>query len=128
MRPTQLNRGSRPAPTFRAGWLGDLFVRTVQPMHTGSPRANRKLPAPKAYDPNRTGTTTAEALPTFLHQQQTTLELLERAQRVNLEAIRVPISITNLIQLRLGDCLRFVIVHNQRHVQQAMKVVGKWEG
>ena len=123
-----LARGSRPEPTFRAGWLGDFFVRTVQPMNTGSPRANRKYPAPKAYDPDRTGTTTAEALPSFLRQQQTTLELLERAQRVNLESIRVPISITNLIQLRLGDCLRFVIVHNQRHVQQARKVVDGMQG
>jgi hypothetical protein len=120
--------GSRPESTFRAGWLGDFFVRTVQPQHTGSARANLKYPAPKAYDPNRTGTTTAEALPAFLRQQQTTLELLERAQRVHLEAIRVPISLTRLIQLRLGDCLRFVIVHNQRHVQQAMRVVEKWEG
>ncbi len=123
-----LARGSRPEPTFRAGWLGDFFVRTVQPRHTGTPRADRKYPSPKAYDPNCTGTTTAEALPAFLRQQQTTLELLDKAQGVNLEAIRVPISITNLIQLRLGDCFRFVIVHNQRHVQQAMKVVRKWEG
>jgi hypothetical protein len=123
-----LARGSRPEPTFRAGWLGDFFVRTVQPRHTGSSRANLKYPAPKAYDPNRTGTTTAEALPTFLRQQQTTLQLLERARRVNLEAIRVPVSITSIIQLRLGDCFRFVIMHNQRHVQQAVKVVGKWEG
>jgi hypothetical protein len=100
----------------------------VQPRHTGSSRANLKYPSPKAYDPNRTGTTTAEALPTFLRQQQTTLQLLERARRVNLEAIRVPVSITSIIQLRLGDCFRFVIMHNQRHVQQAVKVVGKWEG
>jgi hypothetical protein len=123
-----LASGSRPERAFRSGWLGDFFVRTVQPMNTGSPRANRKYPAPKAYDPDRTGTTTAEALPSFLRQQQTTLELLERAQRVNLESIRVPISITNLIQLRLGDCLRFVIVHNQRHVQQARKVVDGMQG
>jgi hypothetical protein len=63
-----------------------------------------------------------------LQQQRTTLELLERAQRVNLEAIRVPISITSLVQLRLGDCLRFVVVHNQRHVQQAQKLVAKGLG
>ena len=118
-----LARDSHPEPAFRSGWLGDLFVRTVQPMQTGSALANRRYPAPTAYNPDRTGTTTAEALPTFLRQQQTTLQLLERAQRVNLEAIRVPISITNLIRLRLGDCLRFVIVHNQRHVQQAQRVV-----
>jgi hypothetical protein len=118
-----LARDSHPLPAFRSGWLGDFLIRTVQPMHTGSLRANRKLSSPKAYDPDRTGTTTAEALPTFLRQQQTTLALLEKAGRVNLEAIRVPISITNLIRLRLGDCLRFVIVHNQRHVQQAQRVV-----
>ena len=117
-----LTQGSRPNPTFKAGWLGNFLMRSVQPMHTGSSRANLKYPSPKAYDPNRTGTTTPEALAIFLHQQQTTLELLERARRVNLEDIRVPVSITNLIQLRLGDCLRFMIVHNQRHVQQAMRV------
>lgn len=118
-----LARGSRPAPTFHAGWLGDLFVRTVQPTPAGSAQANRKYPAPKAYNPDHTGATTAEALPVFLRQQQTTLELLERAEGVNLEAIRVPISITPLIRVRLGDCLRFVIAHNQRHVQQAQRVV-----
>ena len=115
-------RGSRPEPTFHAGWLGNFLVRSVQPMHTGSSRANLRYPSPKAYDPDRTGTTTAEALPVFLRQQQTTLALLDAAGGVSLEAIRVPVSITNLIQLRLGDCLRFVIVHNQRHVQQAQRV------
>jgi hypothetical protein len=123
-----LAKGSRPEPAFQSGWLGNYLVHSVQPMNTGSARANWKYPAPRAYDPNRAGATTPAALPEFLRQQQAMLRVLESAGRVNLEAVRIPVSVTNLVKLRLGDCLRFVIVHNQRHVQQAQKVLATAEG
>lgn len=116
-------RESRPGPSFRSGWLGDFLVRSVQPMNTGSVRANLKYPSPKAYDPNKAGTAAPGALPEFLRQQHALLRVLAEAQKVNLETVMIPVSVTNLIKLRLGDCLRFVIVHNQRHIQQAQKVL-----
>lgn len=118
-----LVKGSRPVSAFRSGWLGNFLVHSVQPMNTGSARANLKYPAPKAYDPNRAGATTSAALPEFLRQQEAMLRVLESAGRVSLERVRIPVSVTNLVKLRLGDCLRFVIVHNQRHVQQAQRVL-----
>lgn len=39
------------------------------------------------------------------------------------EKIRIPISINQLIKIRLGDSLRFVIYHNQRHFQQALQAM-----
>jgi hypothetical protein len=115
--------GSPAGSSFRSGWLGNFLVRTVQPMNTGSAMANKKYPSPKAYDPNKAGTVSPGALPEFLRQQHAMLRVLNEAHKVNLEQVMIPVSITDLIRLRLGDCLRFVIVHNQRHIAQAQKVL-----
>jgi len=120
---TAVAGGSRPETLFQSGWLGNFLIRSVQPRGTGSSRANLKYPSPKAYNPNRTGTVPPDALPEFLRQQRALLKVLNEASRVNLAGVRIPVSVTNLVQLKLGDCLRFVIVHNQRHVQQAQKVL-----
>ncbi|MEY4902729.1 MAG: hypothetical protein RLZZ292_544, partial [Bacteroidota bacterium] len=46
------------------------------------------------------------------------------AQHASLGKVRVPVSITRFLKLKLGDTLRFVIYHNERHVQQALRNVG----
>jgi hypothetical protein len=57
----------------------------------------------------------------FVQQQETLLGCLRQAHNANLNAIRVPISITKFIRLKLGDVLQFVIMHNERHLLQAKR-------
>ncbi|MGB3549023.1 MAG: hypothetical protein WBA17_18760 [Saprospiraceae bacterium] len=40
---------------------------------------------------------------------------------------KTAVSITKLIRLRLGDTLRVVVYHNQRHVAQALRAAGMSE-
>jgi hypothetical protein len=59
----------------------------------------------------------------FLDQQKQLLELLTKAQSVDLNKVKTSISISRWIKLRLGDTLRVVIYHNQRHMKQAGRIL-----
>jgi hypothetical protein len=54
--------------------------------------------------------------------QQELLEVIDKAATVNIRKVKVPISISKLIRLRLGDALLFVAYHNERHLQQAINL------
>jgi hypothetical protein len=56
----------------------------------------------------------------FIKQQEEMLALLRAADTRAINA-RIPISISSLIRLKTGDVFRFLIAHNERHVQQALK-------
>jgi hypothetical protein len=62
-------------------------------------------------------------LQTFTDGQQLLLQIIKEASNVNLRRVRIPISISKIIRLRLGDALLFVVYHNERHVQQALNVI-----
>ncbi len=62
-----------------------------------------------------------KVLEEFVEQQDTLLDLLERSKKVNLNKVRVPISISRWIRLKLGDTFRFVIYHHLRHIRQIEK-------
>ena len=109
-------RGLRPSPTRRPGWLGQWFTNLMLPQADGTLKSLMKspknaIPAPQP-DPRA-------ALAEFIEQQETLLTLLEAAAAVNINALRVPTSLSPLLRLRLGDTLAFVIAHNERHVLQA---------
>ena len=59
----------------------------------------------------------------FIANQQIMLQLLAKSKHLNLQKVKTNISISTLIKLRLGDTLRFVIYHYQRHLDQAEKTL-----
>ena len=58
----------------------------------------------------------------FLKQQELLKSLLEQARTRDLTHARVPISLTKLVKLRLGDTFRFLVYHIERHIAQASKI------
>jgi hypothetical protein len=90
-------------------------------------RANnvkRKFKAPKNYNPTlNTVLIEDDAVNTFLKDQNDLIELLKKAKTVNLRKVKVKISISKFVRLRLGDALMFVIYHNERHVQQIKNLI-----
>ena len=57
----------------------------------------------------------------FIIGQKNMLKLIEKARKINLQKTKTNISISKIIKLRLGDTLRFVIYHYERHIIQAEK-------
>jgi len=83
----------------------------------------RKFKSPKAYNPLlEKSIVDGNEISTFLHQQQELLGIIEKAENVSLRRVKIPISISKIIRLRLGDALLYVVYHNERHVQQILNL------
>lgn len=99
------------SPTFTSGFIGDRFAKMLLP-------GTKKMSTFASMNPS--GSQLSEqVVQTFIGQQQQLLQLLEKAHKVNLNKTKTSISISKLLKLRLGDTLRVVIYHNQRHILQA---------
>jgi hypothetical protein len=113
-------QGSKPTGNFKPGWLGAYFTQLMQPQQGGVFKSKMKAPknaVPSAQpDPQR-------MLAEFIDQQEKMLELLRDAVSVNLNALRVPISLSPWIRLKLGDTFGFVLAHIERHVLQADRAI-----
>ena len=59
----------------------------------------------------------------FREYQTELLSIIESAQTVNLRKVKIPISISKIVRLKLGDALLFVVYHNERHMYQALSIL-----
>jgi DinB superfamily len=103
-----------PNKNFTPGWLGNYFTRLMQPKE-GVIVKKMKAPKNAIPSPQPDG---IKMLEEFIAHQHHLLNLLQIAKNANLDYIRIPISLTKLITLKLGDTFRFVVAHEQRHFIQ----------
>lgn len=83
----------------------------------------RKFNAPKEYNPTiHPSIIKGNEFETFIKQQNDFVEIIEKSKNVNIRRVKIPISISKIIRLRLGDALLFITYHNQRHVQQILNL------
>lgn len=111
------NAGKPTDPDFISGWLGNYFAKSMLP---GEKMMKMKTFRDKDPQGKRVDISSIDR---FMDQQRQLLELLESARAVSLGGIRVSISITRWVRLKLGDTLRFVIYHNHRHMTQASRTL-----
>lgn len=100
---------------FKSGWLGNYFTRMMQPGNS-----TKKYRSPKDHAPVA-DLDAAAVIAEFIEQQERLIMYLRKAKSVNINATRVPISISKWVRLKLGDTFRFLIAHNERHLLQAKK-------
>lgn len=101
---------------FTSGYWGDKFTKMMKP--TNVYQIKNKMKAMKAY--TFTNNLNIQAvLKEFMAHQDQLIKLLELAKSRDLNNIRIPITLTSMIKLKLGDMLRFLIAHEQRHMIQA---------
>jgi hypothetical protein len=98
---------------FKNGWFGNYFTNMMDPA------AGKKYKAFREYIPP-SDVPARETVAEFIQQQETLLVYLRRAAKADLN-VRVPVSITSLVKLKLGDVFQFLIMHNERHMQQAKR-------
>lgn len=110
---------TRREGTFTSGLLGNYFANGMLP----KAKLN-KMKTFKSMNPLHRALG-REVLDNFLDQLHRMLELLERARKVSLNKVKTSISISKLIKLKLGDTFRVVIYHNERHLQQAEKILAE---
>lgn len=88
----------------------------------------RKFKAPAEYNPTLSpGLVTGNDLKKLIQGQQEFMQIIEKAVQVNLRKVKVPISVSKFVRLRLGDALLFVAYHNERHIEQALNLMNEKE-
>lgn len=100
---------------YKPGWLGDYFVKLIQLDEKGQPK--KKMKAIKRHQP-QFHADSKPVIQSYLQQQQQLLQLISYAREKDWGSSRTRVSISKIITMKLGDCLRFVVAHQERHLAQ----------
>jgi len=107
-------KGARSsANTYKPGMLGNYFVEMMEPVNGV---VIRKYKASKQHLPQII--TDTAIIQTYISSQQELLDCIDRSVNIDLVKNKIPVSISPLIKLRLGDVYRFLVAHQQRHFVQ----------
>ena len=106
-----------PGKNFRAGLLGDYFAKSMLPQEELNTMKTLKKTNPLNFKVNE------NALAELIENLKEMQAILNTIAAFDLAQIKTSISISPLIKLKLGDTLRVVIYHNERHLRQAEKAL-----
>ena len=104
---------------FKSGFLGNYFAMSMLPKG----KLN-KIKTFKNKNPLNSNLDKV-SINRFVTQQLKFIELLDKSRNIDLNKIKVKISISKWIKLKLGDIFRFVINHNSRHIKQIERILAK---
>lgn len=115
-------RFREPKELFQSSPLGRSAWKS---MKLGNAKnVKRKFKSARNYNPTfETSLMHENDILLFENGQKELLEIIDLAATVNIRKVKVPISMSKIIKLRLGDALLFVVYHNERHVQQALNIL-----
>lgn len=112
---------NKPAELFfKPGWLGGYFTKMMQPKEGGV--ISNKMKSPKDHRPAN-DLDIKPVMDNFITQQHQLRDLLELAKTKNINAARVPVSISRFIRMKAGDTFSFLIAHEQRHFVQIVNTI-----
>lgn len=94
-------------------WLGNYSVNSIDPSNV------KKQKTLKHLNPTNSKIE-ADVVNRFLNHQEKLLTLINQARLANLNELKVPVEFFRLLKINLGDCFRFLIAHERRHIQQAI--------
>jgi uncharacterized damage-inducible protein DinB len=100
---------------FKSGVIGNYFANLMLPKKNGNIK-KMKTPADKTP---ASSDLTLVTIDRFLKQAEKLKQLLQQAEQIDLTKTKTAISLTKMIRLRMGDTLRFVVYHIERHLGQA---------
>lgn len=109
-----------PSDVYRSGWLGDWIYDRVMPRPDGSVL---KLKARKAWCAGTEPIDVREELGRFERHCDALDDILRHASTKDLRRITIPFYFPRLVPLRLGDMLRYLVAHGERHLLQAQRVM-----
>ena len=97
------------------GLAGKLLIKSLDPAST------RKLKAPKRFEPAQSDVSSS-VISDFIDQQEKLIEKMRATQHLDLEKIIITSPAAAAITYSMMDAYRIIVVHEQRHFQQAKRV------
>lgn len=100
---------------FKSSWLGEYFAQSMWPKENF--KAIKTFKSMNPIDSQ----VKPKSLEVFIDQLEQWSLFLEEAQRYNWNKVKTGISISSWLHLRLGDTLRVLFYHHERHLRQAFR-------
>src|ERR1700722_18467287 len=109
-----------PSDQHRSSWLGDWAYEKIVPRADGSVF---KMKTAKSVLPVKPNEDLREVLHNFHRTCDAMDDILRHSATKDLRRIRIPFHFIPLLHFSLGETLRFIIAHNERHLLQAQRLV-----
>jgi DinB superfamily len=97
------------------GLMGKLLIKSLDPAST------RKIKAPKRFQPAQSDIS-GSVINDFVEQQQQIIAKMKATEHLDLEKIVITSPVAGAVIYSLMDAYRVIVVHEQRHFQQAKRV------
>lgn len=104
---------------FKTSWVADWVYEKVKPKENGG---LFRIGTTKYLRLFPEDTHPQKPLKDFLEHQDTLHDILNHSSTCNLQKLRIPFFFMKTFHFRLGDTLRLLVAHNERHMLQARKV------
>lgn len=102
--------------TVESDWIGRIVLRFLDPKST------TKIPAPGILRPRSASELDpADVMSQFLELQTLQRDVLNKLTYLDWNSEKVPTIYGNWLKMRLGDTIRMLVVHTERHLQQALR-------
>jgi hypothetical protein len=101
---------------FNSGILGNYFAKSMLPKEKLNKMKTFKDKNPLNANLDKT------VINKFINQQIKLLDLLNQSRNVSLNKMKIQISISSLVKLKLGDTFQFFINHIIRHLNQIDRI------
>ena len=98
------------------GLAGKLLIKSLDPNNT------RKMKAPKRFEPAQSDIK-GSVINDFVDQQSKLVERMKATEHLDLERIVITSPAAAAVTYSLMDAYRIIVVHEQRHFQQAKRVM-----
>jgi hypothetical protein len=98
------------------GLMGKLLVKSMDPAST------RKVKAPKRFQPAQSDIR-GSVINDFVEQQKQIVDKMKATEHLDLEKIVITSPVADVVIYSLMDAYRLIVVHEQRHFQQAKRVI-----
>lgn len=97
------------------GLAGRLLIKSLDPKST------RKIRAPQKFQPTQSDLSPS-VIDDFVNQQAKIVEKMKSTEHLNLEKIVITSPVAAAITYSLMNAYRIIVVHEQRHFEQAKRV------
>ena len=96
--------------------FGKLVINAVKP------EAQRKIKASTKFEPSKSAID-AQIVNKFVEHQQEVIEHMKMTENLNLNKIIITSPVASLVTYSLLDAHKIVVLHEQRHIAQAKRVM-----
>jgi DinB superfamily len=94
---------------------GTVLIKSLDPKST------RKVKAPRIFQPSQSDVSET-IIADFVHQQEKVIEHIKATEHLDLNKIIVTSPVAAPITYSLMDAYKIIVIHEQRHFQQARRV------